>query len=166
MLSFLVGCRGSIKLKPLLTQIEEKVTPPERSARFPPCVGEEKGEGAVSSTNSLSFNDVVRTRARFDELLVESIEESITLLLNHHVAEALFAHLEARSLKRDQICNHLDTIHTILERIFGAGAKAIERDITKRLYVKLGVKFLDDPEMTLASHSIYLKKLQKLSTPE
>jgi len=163
---FPVSFGERVKLKPLLTQMGEKVNPSERSARLPPDAETDQGKGTVVSTSSLSFDDVAKTRARFDSLMVESITESITLLLSRNVADALFAHLETRTVTRDQICNHLETIHSILETVFGPGAKALEKDITKRLYMKLGIKFLDDPEMTLANHSIYLKKLQKLAGEE
>ena len=108
----------------------------------------------------VSFNDVAERAARLNALLVESIDESITSLLSHQVAEALFAHLEARSVLKDQISYQLDVFHSTLEKVFGPSARTVERNITRRLYGRLGLKFIDDPRMTLASHVIYLKKLQ------
>jgi hypothetical protein len=149
-----------IKLKPLLTRTEENVTLSEQSTWVPLDAKDSRGKAAAVSADPLAFTDVAKRAARFNALLVESIDESITSLLSHQVADALFAHLKNRSVTRDQIFYQLDTIHSILERLFGPSTRIIEKDITKRLYLKLGIRFIDDPRMTLASHAIYLRKLQ------
>jgi len=131
-----------------------------------PDVEEGQGKGALVSADDLAFTDVAERAARFNALLIECIDESVTSLLSHQVADALFAHLEALSVPRDQISYELDTIHSILERVFGTSARTVEKDITKRMYVKLGLRFIDDPRMTLTSHAIYLRKLQTLNGNE
>jgi hypothetical protein len=116
------------------------------------------------SADPASFTDILARAARFNTLLVESIDESLTSLLSHQVADALFAHLEARTVTRDQISHQPDMFHYTLERVFGPSAKTVEKNITQRLYAKLGLKYVEDPRMTMAGHVTYLKKLQTSNT--
>jgi AraC-like DNA-binding protein len=109
------------------------------------------------SADPVPFTDILARAARLNALLVESIDESLSSLLSHQVADALFAHLEARTVTRDQISHQLDMFHYTLERVFGPSARTVEKNITKRLYGKLGLGYIEDPRMTLAGHVKYLK---------
>ena len=102
----------------------------------------------------------------FNDVLVESIDETITDLLSRAVVDALYAHLQSfHHISRDEIPHRLDTLLTTLEKIFGASSQIITKTIARRFYLKLGLEFTGNPSHTLLEYVDDAKmKLQNSSS--
>ena len=76
---------------------------------------------------------------KFNKILLESIDETISNLLSKKVEDALYTHLErVRSVPKDEIPYRLDVLSSTLEDTFGStGSLTISRAIARRLYAKL-----------------------------
>jgi hypothetical protein len=94
-----------------------------------------------------------RTR-EFNDILIDSIDESITALLSREVVDALYAHLQSvHSISKDEIPCKLDTLMSALERTFGLhGSQTIGKAIARRFYSKLKLGFTDSPSRTLLEY--------------
>jgi hypothetical protein len=92
--------------------------------------------------------------SKFNGVLVESIEETITDLLSREMVDALYAHLQTNhSISRDEIPYRLDTLFTTLEKIFGVrGSQIITKAIARKIYLKLGLEFTVNPSRTLLEY--------------
>jgi hypothetical protein len=90
----------------------------------------------------------------FNEVLVESIDETITALLSRTVVDALYAHLQTNhSVSKDEMPYQLDTLFTTLSEIFGVrSSQTITNAISKKFYLKLGLEFTDHPSRTLLEY--------------
>ena len=77
-------------------------------------------------------------RRRFNKLLLESIYESINF------AETIVHFMELRtSLSREELVERPNLFVRELEDLLGEGAKAIEKQIIKNLYTKLGIRIYE-----------------------
>jgi hypothetical protein len=89
----------------------------------------------------------------FNDILIDSIDESITALLSREVVDALYAHLQSvHSISKDEIPRRLETLCSTLEKIFGHSYKIICRAITRKFYAKLGLTFFANPGRTLIEY--------------
>jgi hypothetical protein len=90
----------------------------------------------------------------FNDVLVESIDETITALLSRKLTDALYTHLRAtQSIEKDEIPYRLETLFYTLERTFGlSGSRTIGRAIAKRFYAKLDLTLSEHPERTLLEY--------------
>jgi len=80
-------------------------------------------------------------RNEFDRLLLEAVDEGLSIL-GESSKQAIYFHLERSfSIKKDEIPYKLETFSNALEQIFGLGANFIEISIMRRLYKKLGNDF-------------------------
>jgi hypothetical protein len=86
--------------------------------------------------------------------LVESIDETITELLSRAVVDALYAHLQTfHSISKDEVPYRLDTLFTILEKLFGVpSSQTITKMVARRFYFKLGLEFTANPRRTLLEY--------------
>ena len=102
----------------------------------------------------------------FNDVLVESIDETITDLLSQAVVDALYAHLQTiYSISRDEVPYRLDTLFTALEKIFGTSAQTITKAVAREFYLKLGLEFTGNPSRTLLEYVDEAKmKLQNSSS--
>jgi hypothetical protein len=103
----------------------------------------------------------------FNDVLVESIDETITALLGREVVDALYAHLQTfHFIARDEVPYRLDTLFAILEKIFGVrSSQTITRAIARKFYLKLGLEFTGNPSHTLLEYVDEAKmKLQNSSS--
>jgi hypothetical protein len=103
----------------------------------------------------------------FNDVLVESIDETITDLLSRTVIDALYAHLQTiYSISRDEVPYRLDTLFTTLEKIFGVrSSQTITKAIARKFYLKLGLEFIGNPSRTLLEYVDEAKmKLQNSSS--
>ena len=96
----------------------------------------------------------------FNDLLLESIDETITTLLSREVVEALYDHLQtAHSISRQQIPLRLDELSSILTKTFGVpGSATISKSIAKNFYSKLAITFSDNPGGSLLGYVDRAKK--------
>jgi len=90
----------------------------------------------------------------FNEVLVESIDETITALLSRAVVEALYVHLQTfYSVSRDEAPYRLETLFASLEKVFGVrSSQTITKAIAKQFYIKLGLEFRSNPNRTLLEY--------------
>jgi hypothetical protein len=88
------------------------------------------------------------------EALLESIDETITVLLSREVADALYLHLQTvHSIPRDGVPYKIEIFCSTLEKIFGtSGTVTICKAIAARLFVKLGLIFPNSPARTLPEY--------------
>jgi len=88
------------------------------------------------------------------DILLESIDETITGLLSREVVESLYLNLKTvHSIPRNEVPYRLDILISTLERIFGLqGSKIICKAIAKKSYAKLGLTFFDNSGRTLIEY--------------
>jgi len=80
----------------------------------------------------------------FDDLLLDSIEQSLTELLGRKVREALFDNLARDSLlARSDVSRNPAKLSTLLRGVFGRGEITIEKHIVRRLYAHLHWQYHD-----------------------
>ena len=86
---------------------------------------------------SLEFNDEVRL----------AVDEALHGVLGEKVLKALYDHLiQHYDITANEIPYRLDTLFTILESTFGVkGALTLSRVIAKRVYTKMGLRFIELP---------------------
>jgi len=73
-------------------------------------------------------------------VLLEAVDEGL-LVLGENSRKAIYFHLQNMfSLKKEDIPDRPEALVEGLQKIFGTGAKAIEKWILKSLYKKLGAK--------------------------
>jgi hypothetical protein len=87
-------------------------------------------------------------------LLVESIDETITTLLSREVVDALYLHLQkVHSIPKDQVLYKLETLCSTLEKTFGLlSSRIICKGIARRLFAKLGLTYISNPDRTLLEY--------------
>jgi hypothetical protein len=79
-----------------------------------------------------------------DILFVECTDEALTDLLGTRAREAIYDHLERNCLiARKEIPKRLDDFFKLLNETFGQGSRTIGKVIAKKLYSKLGWKFVE-----------------------
>jgi hypothetical protein len=73
--------------------------------------------------------------------LMEAVDETLEML-GRKVKPQIYNHLEKRAgLKREEIPDKPEVFSKGLNDLFGSASKLIERNIAKRLYDKLGLRF-------------------------
>ena len=86
----------------------------------------------------------------FNVLLIDAIDETMFDLFGSAVVRSLHEHLlKFHELRREEIPDRLDVLTYTLERTFGASSKIICRAIARKLYIKLGLTYYDNPGRTL-----------------
>jgi hypothetical protein len=83
----------------------------------------------------------------FNDLLLESIDETITSLLSRTVVDALCAHLQTfHSITRDDLLYRVDTLFTTLEKTFDVpSSQTISKAIARKIHITLGLEVTDNP---------------------
>ncbi len=108
---------------------------------------------------------------RLDSLVVSSIDEVLMGVFSDEVRDAVYKKLEITSLIRsNEIAEHLDALHHILEETFGTASKVIEGRIAKRIIRKIGWEFVEIPGFGLLEYfemvkSRFAKDLQSSLMP-
>ena len=100
----------------------------------------------------------------FDDLLLESIEETITVLLSREVVDALYECLRTvHSISREQVPSRLNILSSVLDKTFGPrGSATISRAIARKFYSKLALTFSNNPGGSLPEHVEWARvKLQE-----
>jgi hypothetical protein len=110
------------------------------------CVEERSARSLVTGKEALIIEGATARTDRFDALVLESIDESLTDLLGRRAREAVYDHLERNCfLARGEIPKRLDDFFELLSDTFGKGSKTIAKVIAKRLHSKLGWEFVEIP---------------------
>jgi hypothetical protein len=82
----------------------------------------------------------------FDQLLLESIDEGLSVLGNEPQQAVYHFLLTICSLPRDEIPTHVSDFASGLKKALGGASKVIERVILKKLFEKTGSSFRDVPD--------------------
>jgi hypothetical protein len=78
---------------------------------------------------------------RLRQILLDAVDEGL-LILGESSRKAIYFHIQnITSLKKEDVPSNLEKFAEGLEKIFGEGAKVIERAIVKNLCRKLGVNY-------------------------
>lgn len=97
----------------------------------------------------------------FKKALLAAIDEGL-LTLGESGKEAIYFHLQNLcSLKREDIPEKPEIFMEGLQKIFGLGAKVIEKAIVKSLYVKLGLGFKEKKGYSFLEYLNYAKLSNK-----
>jgi hypothetical protein len=115
-----------------------------------------------------SLKPAEEERNRFNGLLGEAIDETIFVLLGREVVNALYLHLQkVHSIPKNEIPDNLEVFCSTLSGIFGRpGSSTICRAVARRLYVRLGLIFPNNPDRTLADYVVEAKmKMQEKGAP-
>jgi hypothetical protein len=98
---------------------------------------------------------------KFNEILLTSVDKTITEVLSPEVCAAFYAHLRGKyNITRDEIPYRLDSLYKILDEIFGPKpARTIERQIAKHLCAEFNIHFVDAPDSTLQRYVHKAKQL-------
>lgn len=87
-------------------------------------------------------------------LLLEAVDEYVRDVMGEGVREAFYGYFEEKfHLSKGSIPNRLDEFVVVLSETFGlSGVAVIGRGVAKRLYTKLGLKFIEKPGYTLLDY--------------
>jgi len=101
-----------------------------------------------------------RRHREFNEVLVEAMDESVRELLSSLVLETLYrVLLEHYDVTRDELPYRLQTVFEILTKLFGTrGGLTIGKNISRRLYEKLGLEFEEVPHFELVDYMEIAKR--------
>lgn len=94
-----------------------------------------------------------KKRRNFDRLLIESIDESLKIMLDESAKRSFITYLEKnRSLKGGEIGRDPEAFSFELERFFGLSASKIEKLIVALLYSKLGLVYEEKGEYSFGDY--------------
>jgi hypothetical protein len=91
----------------------------------------------------------------FDEILAEAVDEGLKTL-GESGKHMIFFYLEKDfSVKKNEIAKNPEALAQGLEKIFKAGASVLEKIILEKLYLKLGLKYVERSDYSFID---YVKK--------
>jgi len=93
-------------------------------------------------------------------LLLDSVDEALTDLFGAEFREMFYRYLEERfCMSKGTLPSRLDDLASVLSTTFGpTGSLVLGRAIAKRLYSKVGIRFIEKPGWTLVEYFDYAKK--------
>lgn|GEM_PF-924867 len=98
------------------------------------------------------------------QILLDSTDTVLTEVLGCKVREALYDRLARQYfLAKQEIPANLDKISELLKGTFGKGAATLERRIASKVYVALGLKFVDVPNFGLQEHVELIRRIVEQS---
>jgi hypothetical protein len=99
-------------------------------------------QGNVDTTQVPSEFKPVR---RFNEIVCQAIDQTLTELLGPRVTETVYTHLTERfGIDRNELPYRIDTLCSVLQGVFGIkGARVIERKMARNLYDRILLPFND-----------------------
>lgn len=109
-------------------------------------VGENSGKGSKEMRHRFAGRPKKRgvsleekeTTGRLDDLLLDTVDETVKQVFKEIGAEAIYNYLEkVCGLRREEIAKKPEIFSACLERLLGSGASLIESLILKDLYRKL-----------------------------
>jgi len=90
----------------------------------------------------------------FNDILLQSIDDTLTALLSRSVTDALYTHLQTtHAISRAEVPYKLDTLSHVLEQTFGApSSRTISRAIARKFYTALQLKLPDNSSRSLVEY--------------
>jgi hypothetical protein len=99
-------------------------------------------------------------RTDFNDLVVESVEETISEVLGRRVTPAFWHHYQAfLGISRDEMPYRLETLFASLKGMLGVGGDTLGRMIVRKLYAKTNVPLDLKPDRTLLEYVEELKAI-------
>lgn len=96
---------------------------------------------------------VQKNKKTFDDLLLEAIKESLSILLDRSSSQSFFIYLKKNNnVSEEDISKNLTLFSTELDRLFGVNASQIKKLITVLLYSKLGLDYREKPDYALEEY--------------
>ena len=96
----------------------------------------------------------------FNDLLVDSVSETISEVLGTRVTHAFWHYFQAfLGITQEEMPYQLDTLFTSLKGTFGVGGEILGRRIVQRLYAKAGVPLNYTPDHPLTDYVEELKQI-------
>lgn len=100
-----------------------------------------------------------RHRTDFNDLLIASVEETISEILGARVTGAFWYHYQAfLGITREEMPYRLETLFQTLKGTFGVGGETLGRSIVRKLYSKAGVPLIYVPDRSLVDYVEELKQ--------
>jgi len=100
-----------------------------------------------------------------DEIILEAVDLGL-LNLGETTRETIYHHISrVQGLKREEIPVRLEEFYEALQRLLGAGAKAVEKLIVTDLYNLAGCEFIENRGWTLLDHVRYLSQGKDMPQP-
>ena len=100
-----------------------------------------------------------KARTDFNDLLVESVTETISEVLGTRVTPAFWYHYQAHlGITQEEMPYRLDTLFSSLKGTFGVAGETLGRMIVKKLYAKAEVPLEYTPDRSLAEYVEELKQ--------
>jgi len=128
-----------------------------------------KTQNKVTTTSTTSYKlkncfspntNVVKKTADFEELLLESIDEGLSLL-GESAKQVVYFHLEKTfKINKQDIPYRIEKFIDAIDRIFGSGAKILEIQIMKSLFKKVGCKIKNYPELNNLDFAEYVEAVK------
>lgn len=102
----------------------------------------------------------------FKRVLFEAVDEGL-LVLGKSGRDAVYFHLQnLYSLKKEDVLEKPEAFVESLRKIFGAGAKVIEKAILKSLYDKLGLNYEEKENWNFVTYLNEAKNAFKQNSKE
>jgi len=95
---------------------------------------------------------LVGQRKSFEQLLLEAIEEALSLFGGSVKEVVLFYCSTKHGVSREQLPVKLNSFVKCLEEIFSYASRAIEMQVASRLYAKLGLSFVHRKDRRLIDY--------------
>lgn len=102
---------------------------------------------------------------KFDELLINTIDQTISYILGSSNAEIIFDYIERNGCPKQEIPRHLDCFCTVLEKVVGGGrsqilgvAAILEFAIAEQFAKNLGKEFHEPKPIDFCA---YVKRLRQ-----
>jgi len=112
--------------------------------------------GSKKRRNFNSKNREAENKTKFEEVLLEAIDEGLSLL-GESSKHAVYFHLEkAFKMNRLDIPYRIEDFTDAIEKLFGPGAKILEIQIMKHLFKKVGYNFKHYPKQKNLTFTEYV----------
>lgn len=109
-------------------------------------------EGEAQGVKPRSMSSCKPSR-EFNQLILEAVDEGLSILGGDPVKRAFYYHLEKRAnIKRSEIPDKLEAFHDALVDLFFDGSVILERRISRHLYGRLGLELPTDNGWTIADY--------------
>jgi len=103
-----------------------------------------------SSRRSMSR---LKSSREFNQLILEAVDEGLSILGGDPVKSAFYYHLEKRAkIKRNEIPDKLAAFHDALADLFFDGSVILERRISRHLYGRLGLELPTDDGFSISDY--------------
>jgi hypothetical protein len=98
----------------------------------------------------------------FESILLDTIDETLSLVLSERAKEAIYSHVEKYyDLRKEEIPIKPEVFASCLEKIFGRAAAVMEKMVLKRFYSKLGIAFEETKDWNFKDYIISAERSAK-----